>query len=143
MLTELKFAAEDSVNSLNAAFWKLAIRHKQIVDLESALQMANDEIIQLNNNRTIEPKTLAPKIIQARAVVRAKADQLQSARDLEAKILASMAIQGARLGLSRWRRGLQQVIATFARDEIRKAGDCFVHITEEMPDQLASGPRIV
>lgn len=41
----------------------------------------------------------------------------------------------ARLGLSRWHRGLHQAITTFARDEIRRnTGDCFVHITEEMLD---------
>src|ERR1700761_5163196 len=61
LLPELQSNAEDSVKSLNAAFSKLAKRHEDIIKLESALQVANDAIIQLNDDRTSKPDKLALK----------------------------------------------------------------------------------
>ena len=55
---------------------------------------------------------------EARNAARSKANQLQTARDLEAQILSTMPIPKTCLELERWRHGLQQAIATFARGEI-------------------------
>src|SRR5580704_11803142 len=58
LLPELQSTAQDSVNNLIKAFSKLAKRHEDIIELELALKLANDEIIQLNDDRTSEPERL-------------------------------------------------------------------------------------
>jgi hypothetical protein len=144
LLPELQSAAEDSVADLIAAFSKLAKRHEDVVDLESALQFANEEIILLNNDHTTDPKILAPKIGEARDAARSKANQLQAARDLEASVLSSMPIAETCLELERWRHGLQQAIASLARGEIRRNSEGgAVKIAETMLDEsVAKGPRV-
>src|ERR1700730_3347418 len=83
LLPELQSSAEESVDNLVKAFSKLAKRHEDIIQLEAALNLANDEIILLNDDRPCQPYNWATTNIKARNVVRAKADQLQIARDLE------------------------------------------------------------
>src|ERR1700751_2648848 len=65
-LAELQSAAEEAVQSLIAAYSTLAQRHQEITELESALQLANDEIIQLNHDLTPEPKQMTLKNSEAR-----------------------------------------------------------------------------
>src|ERR1700730_8205264 len=65
LLPELQSAAQDAVNNLTKAFSKLAKRHEEIIELESELKLANDEIIQLNDDRTSEPAKLALKNTKA------------------------------------------------------------------------------
>src|SRR3984893_7673155 len=127
LLPELQSSAEDSVNNLVKAFSKLAKRHEDIIQLEAALKLANDEIILLNDDRTSQTEKLATKDIKARNASRAKADQLQIARDLEATALSSMPIPKTCLELERWRHGLQQAIASFARSEIRLTAEDSAH----------------
>jgi hypothetical protein len=143
-LPELQSAAEDSVDSLITAFSQLAKRHEDIVDLESALQLANDEIIQLNHDHTTEPKRLALKISEARDAARSKANQLQAARELEANVLSSMPIAETSLELERWCHGLQQAITNFARGEIKRNTEgSAVKITETILDEsVAKDPRV-
>src|ERR1700726_2764334 len=120
LLPELQSTAEDSVQGLIKAFSNLVQRHEDTIELESALQLANDAIIQLNDDRTSKPEKLALKNNEARNAARSKADQLQVARDLEAKVLASMPIPKTCVELERWRHGLQQAITSFALTEIRR-----------------------
>jgi hypothetical protein len=144
LLPELQSTAQDSVNNLIKAFSKLAKRHEDIIELELALKLANDEIIQLNDDRTSEPERLALKNTKARNAARSKADQLQAARDLEASTLSSMPIPKTCIELERWRHGLQQAIASLARGEIRLAteGDA-EEITETTLDEsVAKDPRV-
>jgi hypothetical protein len=144
LLPELRSAAEESVDSLIAAFSKLAKRHEDIVDLTSALQLANDEIIRLNNDRTTEPRRLALNISEARDAARSKANQLQAGRELEASALSSMPIAETCLELERWRQGLQQAITSFARGEIKlNTEGSAVRITETILDEaVAKDPRV-
>jgi len=144
LLPELQSTAEDSVKSLVAAFSKLAMRHHDIIELELALQLANDEIIQLNDDRTSKPEKLALKNSAARNAARVKADQLQAARDLEVSVLSSMPIPKTCLELERWRHGLQQAIASFARGEIkRKTQGSAVEISEAiLAESVAKDPRV-
>src|SRR5580704_19321979 len=86
LLPELQSTAEDSVTTLIAAFSKLARQHEDIIELESALQLLNDQIIQLNFDSTSAPEKLAQKNSEARNAARAKANQLQAARDLEVTV---------------------------------------------------------
>jgi len=144
LLPELQASAEDSVNNLIKAFSKLAKRHEDIIQLELALKLANDEIIQLNDDRTSEPAKLVLKNTKARNAARAKADQLQTARDLEANVLSSMPIPKTCIELERWRYGLQQAIASFARGEIRRLTE---GSTDEMTEAIlaesvAKDPRV-
>src|ERR1700744_362341 len=143
-LAELQFAAEEAVQSLIAAHSTLAQRHKEITELEAALQLANDEIIQLNHDLTPEPKQMALKNSEARNAARSKANQLQTARDLEAQVLSTMPIPKTCLELERWRHGLQQAIATFARGEIRRnEEDSSVKMTETMlAESVEKDPRV-
>jgi hypothetical protein len=143
-LAELQFAAEEAVQSLIAAYSTLAQRHNEITELESALQLANDEIIQLNHDLTPEPKQMALKNTEARNAARSKANQLQTARDLEAQVLSTMPIPKTCLELERWRHGLQQAIATFARGEIRRnEEDSTVKMTETMlAESVEKDPRV-
>lgn len=144
LLPELQSTAEDSVNNLMKAFSKLAKRHEEIIELELALKMANDEIIQLNDDRTSEPARLALKNTKARNAARSKADQLQAARDLEANILLSMPIPKTCIELERWRHGLQQAIGSLARGEIRLATKGGTgEMTEASLDEcVAKDPRV-
>ena len=144
LLPELQSSAEDSVNNLVKAFSKLAKRHEDIIELEAALKLANDEIILLNDDRTSQPEKLATKNIKARNAARAKADQLQTARDLEVTALSSMPIPKTCLELERWRHGLQQAIASFARSEIRRtAASRADGMTEAvLADVVAKDPRV-
>src|SRR5580693_1368383 len=144
LLPELKSTAEDSVNTLIAAFSKLAKRHKEIIELESALQLLNDQIIQLNFDSTSAPEKLAQKNSEARNAARAKANQLQAARDLEVTVLSSMPIPKTCLELERWRQGLQQAMTSFARGEIRRnTQGGAVEITETVLDEsVARDPRV-
>jgi hypothetical protein len=72
---------------LKEAFSELTKRHDDIIKLGSALQIANDAIIQVNRDSASKPE---------------------------------------RMALEGWRQGLQQAIASFARDEKRLAGKkCF------------------
>ncbi len=140
LLPELQFAAENSVNSLIEAFSKLAKRHDDIIELELALQLANDEIIQLNDDRTSKPEQLVLKNSAARNAARVKADQLQAARDLEISVLSSMPIPKTCLDLERWRHGLQQAIASFARGEIKRKTK---GISETiLAESVAKDPRV-
>jgi hypothetical protein len=143
-LAELQFAAEEAVQSLIAAHSTLAQRHKEITELEAALQLANDEIIQLNHDLTPEPKQMTLKNSEARNAARSKANQLQTARDLEAQVLSTMPIPKTCLELERWRHGLQQAIATFARGEIRRnEEDSSVKMTETMlAESVEKDPRV-
>ena len=143
-LAELQSAAEEAVQSLTAAYSTLAKRHEEITELESALQLANDEIIQLNHDLTAEPKQLTLKNSEARNAARSKANQLQTARDLEAQVLSSMPIPKTCLELERWRHGLQQAIASFARGEIRRnQEDSAVQMTETMlAESVEKDPRV-
>jgi hypothetical protein len=143
-LPELQSAAEDAVKSLIEAFAALTKRHQDIIELESALQLANDEIIQLNHDLTAEPKKLTLKNSEARNAARSKADQLQTARDLEASVLSSMPIPKTCLELERWRHGLQQAVASFARGEIKRALEgSAVKITETMlAESVEKDPRV-
>jgi len=144
LLPELQSSAEDSVNNLVKAFSKLAKRHEDIIQLEAALKLANDEIILLNDDRTSQPEKLATKNIKARNAARAKADQLQTARDLEVTALSSMPIPKTCLELERWRHGLQQAIASFARSEIRRtaAGSADGMTDAVLADFVAKDPRV-
>jgi hypothetical protein len=144
LLPELQSAAQDAVNNLVKAFSKLAKRHEEIIELESELKLANDEIIQLNDDRTSEPAKLALKNTKARNAARAKADQLQNARDLEASILSSMPIPKTCIELERWRHGLQQAIASLARGEIRLATEGGPgEMTDAILDEsVAKDPRV-
>jgi hypothetical protein len=143
-LAELQSAAEEAVQSLTAAYSTLAKRHEEITELESALQLANDEIIQLNHDLTPEPKQMTLKNSEARNAARSKANQLQTARDLEAQVLSSMPIPKTCLELERWRHGLQQAIASFARGEIRRnQEDNAVQMTETMlAESVEKDPRV-
>jgi hypothetical protein len=143
-LAELQSAAEEAVQSLVAAYSTLAQRHQEITELESALQLANDEIIQLNHDLSPEPKQMTLKNSEARNAARSKADQLQTARDLEAQVLSSMPIPKTCLELERWRHGLQQAIANFARGEIkRNQEDSAVKMTETMlAESVEKDPRV-
>ncbi len=143
-LPELGSAAEDSFHNLIKAFSKLAQRHAEIIQLEAALQLANDEIIQLNDDRTSKPERLATKNSEARNAARSKANQLQDARDLEASVLSSMPIPKTCLELERWRLGLQQAIASFARSEIRrKSKGNAAEVTESiLAEAVANDPRV-
>jgi len=143
-LAELQSAAEEAVQSLIAAYSTLAKRHEEITELESALQLANDEIIQLNHELTPEPKQMTLKNSEARNAARSKANQLQTARDLEAQVLSTMPIPKTCLELERWRHGLQQAIATFARGEIRRnQEDSAVKMTETMlAESVEKDPRV-
>src|ERR1700722_16279441 len=123
LLPELQSAAEDSVKGLITAFSNLSKRHEDTIELESALQMANDAIIQLNDDRTSKPDQLALKNNEARNAARFTADQLHAARDLEAKVLSSMPIPKTCVELERWRHGLQQAIASFALGEIKRKSE--------------------
>jgi hypothetical protein len=143
LLPELQATAEDAVNSLITAFSKLAKRHKDIIDLETALQLANDEIILLNDDHTSKPDKLALKNSAARNAARAKADQLQAARDLEVSVLSSMPIPKTCLELERWRHGLQQAIASFARGELKRKAEGTAEVTEAILAELvAKDPRV-
>jgi hypothetical protein len=144
LLPELQSAAEHSFNILITAFSKLAKRHQEIIDLESELQLANDEIIQLNNDLTSKPEKLALKNTEARNAARSKADQLQAARDMESKGLSSIPIPKTCLELERWRHGLQQAIASFARSEMkRKAAINAIEITETiLAESVEKDPRV-
>jgi hypothetical protein len=144
LLPELRSSAEDAVNNLIKAFSKLTKRHEDIIQLEAALKLANDEIIQLNDDRTSDPERLALKNTKARNGARAKADQLQTARDLEATVLSSMPIPKTCLELERWRHGLQQAIASFARGEIRRMAEGATgEMTETiLTDLVAKDPRV-
>jgi hypothetical protein len=144
LLPELRASAEDSVNNLIKAFSKLAKRHEDIIQLELALKLANDEIIQLNDDRTSDPERLALKNTKARNAARAKADQLQTARDLEATVLSSMPIPKTCLELERWRHGLQQAIASFARGELKttSAGGTAEMTEEILAESVAKDPRV-
>lgn len=144
LLPELQSTAQDSVNNLIKAFSKLTKRHEDIIELELALKLANDEIIQLNDDRTSEPARLALKNTKARNAARAKADLLQTARDLEANVLSSMPIPKTCIELERWRHGLQQAIASLARDEIRLATEGGAdEVTEASLDEsVAKDPRV-
>jgi hypothetical protein len=143
-LAELQSAAEEAVQSLIAAYSTLTKRHQEITELESALQLANDEIIQLNHDLTPEPKQMTPKNSEARNAARSKADQLQTARDLEAQVLSSMPIPKTCLELERWRHGLQQAIASFARGEIRRNQEGgAAQMTETMlAESVENDPRV-
>jgi hypothetical protein len=143
-LSELQSAAEEAVQSLIAAYSTLAKRHEEITELESALQLANDEIIQLNHDLTPEPKQMTQKNSDARNAARSKANQLQTARDLEAQVLSSMPIPKTCLELERWRHGLQQAIANFARGEIRRnQEDSAIQMTETMlAESVEKDPRV-
>lgn len=143
-LAELQSAAEEAVQSLIAAYSTLAKRHEEITELESALQLANDEIIQLNHDLTPEPKQMTLKNSEARNAARSKANQLQTARDLEAQVLSSMPIPKTCLELERWRHGLQQAIASFARGEIRRnQEESAVKMTETMlAEFVEKDPRV-
>ena len=143
-LAELQFAAEEAVQSLIAAHSTLAQRHKEITELEAALQLANDEIIQLNHDLTPEPKQMTLKNSEARNAARSKANQLQTARDLEAQVLSTMPIPKTCLELERWRHGLQQAIAAFALGEIRRnEEDRTVKMTETMlAESVEKDPRV-
>jgi hypothetical protein len=143
-LAELQSAAEEAVQSLIAAFSTLAQRHGEITELESALQLANDEIIQLNHDLTPEPKQMTLKNSEARNAARSKANQLQTARDLEAQVLSTMPIPKTCLELERWRHGLQQAIAAFALGEIRRnEEDRTVKMTETMlAESVEKDPRV-
>jgi hypothetical protein len=143
LLPELQSTAEDAVNSLISAFSKLAKRHKDIIDLEAALQLANDEIILLNDDHTSKPDKLALKNSAARNAARAKADQLQAARDLEVSVLSSMPIPKTCLELERWRHGLQQAIASFARGELKRKAEGTAEVTEAiLAESVAKDPRV-
>jgi hypothetical protein len=143
LLPELQSSAEDSVNNLIKAFSKLAKRHEDIIQLEAALKLANDEIILLNDDRISQPEKLVTKNIKARNAARAKADQLQSARDLEVTALSSMPIPKTCLELERWRHGLQQAIASFARSEIRRTAGSAKGMTDAvLADVVAKDPRV-
>jgi hypothetical protein len=144
LLPELRASAEDSVNNLIKAFSKLSKRHEDIIQLELALKLANDEIIQLNDDRTSDPERLALKNTKARNAARAKADQLQTARDLEATVLSSMPIPKTCLELERWRHGLQQAIASFARGELKttSAGSTAEMTEEILAESVAKDPRV-
>jgi hypothetical protein len=144
LLPELRSSAEDAVNNLIKAFSKLTKRHEDIIQLEAALKLANDEIIQLNDDRTSDPERLALKNTKARNGARAKADQLQTARALEATVLSSMPIPKTCLELERWRHGLQQAIASFARGEIRRTAEAGTsEMTETILAELvAKDPRV-
>jgi hypothetical protein len=140
LLPELQSNAEDSVKSLNAAFSKLAKRHEDIIKLESALQVANDAIIQLNDDRTSKPEKLALKNTEARNAARLKANELQAARDLEVSVLSSIPIPKTCLELERWRHGLQQAVASFARGEIKRSA---AQMTEtSLAEFVAKDPRV-
>ena len=143
-LPELQSTAEDSVQNLVKAFSKLAKRHEDIIELEAGLKLANDEIILLNDDRTSDPERLATKNNKARNAARAKADQLQTARDLEATVLSSMPIPKTCLELERWRHGLQQAIASFARSEIRRTAEgSGGRMTEAvLAESVAKDPRV-
>src|SRR6201994_2542425 len=143
-LAELQSAAEEAVQSLIAAYSTLTQRHKEITELESALQLANDEIIQLNHDLSPEPKQMTLKNSEARNAARSKANQLQTARDLEATVLSSMPIPKTCLELERWRHGLQQAIASFARGEIRRTAEAGTGEMSEtiLADLVAKDPRV-
>jgi hypothetical protein len=143
-LSELQSAAEEAVQGLITAYSTLAKRHEEITELESALQLANDEIIQLNHDLTPEPKQMALKNSEARNAARSKANQLQTARDLEAQVLSTMPIPKTCLELERWRHGLQQAIANIARGEIRRSQeDSTVKMTETMlAESVEKDPRV-
>jgi hypothetical protein len=144
LLSELQSAAENSINTLKSAFSELTKRHNDIIELESALQIANKAIIELNGDRASKPDEMALKNTEARNDARAKADQLQVARDSEANALSSMPIPKTCVELERWRQGLQQAIASLARDEKRrnrKEGD--VEFTEaNLEESVARDPRV-
>ena len=144
LLPELQSTAEDSVQGLIKAFSNLSKRHEDTIELESALQLANDAIIQLNNDRTSKPEQLALKNNEARNAARSKANQLQDARDLEAKVLSAMPIPKTCLELERWRHGLQQAISSFARGEIRRRSEGKTgEITETiLTESVAKDPRV-
>lgn len=144
LLPELQSSAEDAVDDLVKAFSKLAKRHEDIIQLEAALKLANDEIIQLNNDRTSEPVKLALKITKARNAARAKANQLQTAREMEASLLSSMPIPKTCLELERWRGGLQQAFASFARGEILRTSEVRTgEVTGAILDEsVAKDPRV-
>jgi hypothetical protein len=144
LLPELQSTAEESVNSLIKAFSKLAKQHENIIELESALQLANDAIIQLNDDRISKPDKLALKNTEARNNARSKADQLQAARDLEVSVLSSMPIPKTCLELERWRHGLKQAIASIARGEIKKkTKNGAAEITDAILDEsVAKDPRV-
>src|ERR1700722_13924868 len=92
LLPELQSTAEDSVQGLIKAFSNLSERHEDTIELESALQLANDAIIQLNNDRTSKPDQLELKKNEARNAARLTADQLHAPTDLEAKVISSLPI---------------------------------------------------
>jgi hypothetical protein len=143
LLPELQSTADDSVKRLIAAFSKLVKRHEDTIGLESALQLANDAIIQLNDDRTSKPEKLALKNNEARNAARSKADQLQVARDLESKVLASMPIPKTCVELERWRHGLQQAITSLALSEIRGAVAGTDEMTETLlAESVAKDPRV-
>jgi hypothetical protein len=144
LLPELQATAEDSVQNLLKAFSKLAKRHEDIIQLEAGLKLANDEIILLNDDRISDPERLASKNNKARNAARAKADQLQTARDLELTVLSSMPIPKTCLELERWRHGLQQAMASFARSEIRRMAEDSAHgMTEAiLAESIAKDPRV-
>jgi hypothetical protein len=147
LLPELQSAAEDSVKGLITAFSNLAKRHEDTIELESALQMANDAIIQLNDDRTSKPDQLALKNNEARNAARFAADQLHAARDLEAKVLSSMPIPKTCVELERWRHGLQQAIASFALGEIKRKSEAKTgkngKMTETiLAESVAKDPRV-
>jgi hypothetical protein len=144
MLPELQSAAEDSINNLKKAFSELTKQHNDIIELESALQIANDAIIQLNGDRESKPERIALKNAAARNAARAKADQLQNARDLEASALSSMPIPKTCVELEKWRHGLQQAISSFARNEKRRDREKgAVEISEANLEELvAKDPRV-
>src|SRR6202023_3983438 len=107
------------------------------------LPLANDKIIFLNDDHTSNPDKLALKNSAARNAARAKADQLQTARDLEVTVLSSMPIPKTCLELERWRHGLQQAMASFARSEIRRTAEDSAHgMTEAFSaESMAKDPR--
>jgi hypothetical protein len=143
-LPELQSTAEQSLNKLITEFSKLLKRHQDIIELELALQLANDEIIQLNDDRSSNPEKLALKNSEARNKARSKANQLQAARDLEANALSSIPIPKTCLELERWRHGLQQAIASFARSEIKhNTQRSAVELTEAiLSESVAKDPRV-
>jgi hypothetical protein len=144
LLPELQMTAEDSVKILIKAYSNLTKRHEDTIELESALQLANDAIIQLNDDRTSKPEKLALKNNEARNAARSKANQLQAARDLEANVLSSMPIPKTCIELERWRHGLQQAISSFARGEIRRKTDGKSGEISEtiLAESVAKDPRV-